>query len=76
MTQHYLVKFDRDWADEFSPAGLLIVTESEKELYEKWLEKPRSWYFGTNEGFEDEDLKDGFTFTAITSDQKAVLENE
>lgn len=51
-----LVVFDRDWADEFSPFGFAIMTDEEFVVWSTYYSKPQDWYFGTNEGYEDEVL--------------------
>lgn len=68
----YLVVFSEDWADEFQAEGFRIVTEDEKARILAWA-PTGSFYFGTNEGFEDEDLTDAFTFSPITDEDEATL---
>lgn len=60
-----LVTFNHDWADEFSPYGFAIMTEEEFTKFREYYSKPRTWFFGTNEGFEDEVLFPGCTVTEI-----------
>lgn len=58
--QYYLLKFSRDWADEFQAEGLAVVTNTDIELiesviYDENVRDEYVWfYFGTNEGWEDE----------------------
>jgi hypothetical protein len=69
----YLVSFNRDWADEFSPAGLAIYTQSQLDKLEACIEEV-SWYFGTNEGYEEGDLSfSDFSVTPITQEEEATL---
>lgn len=49
-----LVKFSSDWADEFTVAGFKVIEEDKLEAFKEAAELPHTWYFGTNEGFEDE----------------------
>jgi hypothetical protein len=74
MTKHVLVKFNLDWADEFSAEGFAIATEEEYKAAVEYYSEPRTWYFGTNEGWEDEEIAEGFSSVEITEDEKAVLE--
>jgi len=69
--QRYLVVFDRDWADEFDVSGIKIMSQEEVDELKTQLENSPSWYFGTNEGFEDGELSvDDFTFTPITPEDE------
>ncbi len=54
----YLVEFNHNWADECDVHGLAIMDE---KLYNTILKfaKNATYYFGTNEGWEDEDLTEG-----------------
>ncbi len=80
MTKHYVLKFDRDWADEFSVYGFEIITEQQKEdlhdLVAEHGDIVGSFSFGTNEFWEDKisDLFKSFEFVEITLDQKEALE--
>jgi len=61
-----LVKFNHDWADEFSVYGFAIMSQHEFDVL-KEFSKNMNWYFGTNEGWEDEDLSDGFSAQEISA---------
>lgn len=56
-----LVKFLRDWADEFEAEGFGILSDEEWEEFVKVVkENPNaetSFWFGTNEGWEDETIE-------------------
>ena len=67
-----IVKFERDWADEFSPYGLALMRETEYSSLLKWA-KNANWNFGSNEGFEDEDITDGFSAKEITDAEAEVI---
>lgn len=68
-----LVKFDRDWADEFSVYGFIVCEQ------ERWneivLDIDKIYFnFGTNEGFEAGDITEiDFNVTEITEDEAAVI---
>ena len=74
-----LVKFESDWADEFSVYGWAIKDK------EDWLEDVdifergygnQSWNFGTNEGFEEcnePSWLDNYTVTEITANEAHSL---
>lgn len=52
-----LVEFRADWADEFNVHGLAIMTVQQfADCKER--AKNTNWHFGSNEGFEGEDLSD------------------
>ena len=60
-TKLVLVKFEADWADEFDVYGLAVYRkENWEKLCERFkkAEKYRSHYFGTNEGWEDDQIED------------------
>lgn len=67
-----LVKFDRNWADEFNVYGMAIMTQESFDSLMKWA-KNASYYFGTNEGWEGEDISDGFTASEIDEDDIRYL---
>lgn len=56
---YVLVKFEADWADEFYIEGFAIY---DKDMWEKIVEDFKNaksytgFYFGTNEGFESEEI--------------------
>lgn len=57
----WLVKFDANWADEFDIYGFRLLTDGEKEHWDKTVvekaDEGFEWNFGTNEGFEDETVE-------------------
>lgn len=58
-----LLKFNGNWADEINLYGMKLVTNEQLDGLEWGLvvdgDKPCNWYFGTNEGFDnDETWKD------------------
>ena len=67
-----LVTFNQDWADEFSVYGLSIMSESSYAQLIAWA-KNANWYFGTNEGFHDDDITDGFSIKTIDAQEEEVL---
>lgn len=73
---NYFVKFDRDWADEFSAVGYNILDDEGIAEMNNWLEKDGGFYFGTNEGFEEGEIKlSDFTITPISDDEATLLRN-
>lgn len=65
----YLVEFERNWADEFDVHGLAIMTPEQYELILKYSVDV-NYNFGSNEGWEDEDLSDSFKI--LTCDEDAI----
>jgi len=53
-----LIQFERDWADEFDIVGIKLMEDEEYELWSAAVtslaDVPCHWYFGTNEGFDDD----------------------
>jgi hypothetical protein len=66
-----LVKFSSDWADEFTAEGFALMTDEEAETHKEYFSKPRTFFFGTNEGWEDEEFE--FTYTEVTEEEAALL---
>lgn len=67
-----------DWADEFDVAGFMLLDESRngrfiqfKQKYLEFFNKNHTWYFGTNEGWDDDD---GFKYKII--EHKQITEEE
>lgn len=53
--RYVLLKFCRDWADEMSAEGFRVVPESEWDRIRSLdPETLYTYYFGTNEGWDDE----------------------
>ncbi|ACH62027.1 hypothetical protein MYRNA_19 [Mycobacterium phage Myrna] len=69
-----LITFSRDWADEFNVDGFKVVdTMSEAAEYKQHFAKPRTYYFGTNEGWEDEILDESIVVWEISDEEAATL---
>ena len=55
--EYVLVKFSKDWADEFSAEGFTIYEKEMWQQIEKFVEdnpdREITFYFGTNEGWDD-----------------------
>lgn len=70
---HVVVKFSRNWADEFDMKGARLFTKQDWDEYVIAVEG-RSYIdcsFGTNEGWEDETPKDwlrSFTVVEVTEE--------
>jgi hypothetical protein len=72
-----LVIFSRDWADEFQCEEFIITElskdDAEKLIFNK-LQKSYEYYFGTNEGFETNDLSiQDFEIKEISDQEKETL---
>lgn len=74
--KYYLAEFNKDWADEFSAEGFFVLNETEylleQELATKYADVPVHFNFGTNEGWEDELVRDfasEYKYTEITEDE-------
>ena len=77
---HYLVKFDKDWADEFSVYGFAIFEKLKWDnLYDKLKKNKKkkvSFGFGTNEGWDEESIGgflDDIKIVPITNEEKTVI---
>jgi hypothetical protein len=77
----YLVRFSRDWADEFNCDGFSVYTQKQKDEWNAFVQKNGkerySFYFGTNQGWNDVEIQDfakSFTFTEITDDFAVELQ--
>lgn len=73
-----LIKFRCDWADEFDVKCFAAYTnttlEEQKVRIQKRLDTGGGFYFGTNEGFEDDDLSiHDYTFTEISDEEYEFL---
>ena len=78
---YYLVKFSKDWADEFNADGFSIYEKTIwDDLYQKLKnnkDQEASFYFGTNEGWDDESIGDflnSIKVTPITAEEKYVMQ--
>lgn len=67
-----LVTLNKDWADEFDVHGFKLMDPLEYDKLLAWAENA-TWYFGTNEGFEDEDLRPYFKAEPVSEEEIAVL---
>jgi hypothetical protein len=71
-----LVKFQKDWADEFDVYGYKIYNSETDWLEEKGDLLDHSYMFGTNEGWEEGDFEDDdFTVTEISAEEANKLRN-
>ena len=70
-----LIKFNKDWADEFDVYGLAIMTECEWQTFVAGI-PDLTYNFGTNEGWEEpgEIDEDDFEAVAITYSEELVLQ--
>lgn len=72
----YLVQQNSDWADEFQCQKYCILEDvSEQDVIEyiKDICKDGA-YFGTNEGWEEEELsEDDFSYTEISEEENNLL---
>lgn len=78
--KYYYCKFIKDWSDEFNYKEHFLLTEEEKFDLEKQAEETQekffNYYFGTNEGWEDINLKelvDSIDFNEIDEHTYNVL---
>ena len=74
-----LLKFTKDYADEFDVHGFNIVSDESWEHYQKEFEVvkfPVKMYFGTNEGIVFEDINDitsSIEAEVITDEEEQLL---
>lgn len=73
-----LVKFDKDWADEFDVRNFYarkgVTVEQETTRLRAALEQEEGRWFGTNEGWEADELDiDDYTVTEISDEEFDVL---
>lgn len=71
-----LIKFNKDWADEFDVYGLAIMTECEWQTFVAGL-PDLTYTFGTNEGWEEpgDFDEDDFEASPITEAAEINLQN-
>ena len=66
-----LVKFSRDWSDEFEAEGFCVLLDEEWEKFSDFVEKNPdalvSFWFGTNEGWEDETIESFYDCYKVVS---------
>lgn len=71
----YLLKFSRDWADEFQAEGLAVISGEHFDALdtlcnsEEIADEHVWFYFGTNEGWEDE-----FTYSELWNNEISKVE--
>ena len=69
-----LVKFNKNWADEFDVDGYKIYNSEADWNDEKGDLADHSFMFGTNEGWEEGEFEDDdFTVIGISNEEAAVL---
>lgn len=78
----YLGRFNKDWADEFYAEGLIVLTGKEKkewdELAAKHADTNVTYYFGSNEGWEDatvSEILESWEFEELSDKDGAILKN-
>lgn len=70
---YYVLKFNRNWADEFDCQGFAVINGVHYDMLERLFHIPdirdnyMSFMFGTNEGWEDE-----FTYLEFWDDLEKV----
>lgn len=75
----YILAESINWADEADVNFLEILDEEEYKKYQYLCDKvkllPGSYYFGTNEGFEENEFDYlGFTYEEISDDESKIIE--
>lgn len=71
-----LVKFNKDWADEFDVSGFKIYNSEADWLKEAGNLDEHSFMFGTNEGWDEGEIDDiDFSVTEISNEDAAVIRN-
>lgn len=74
-----LITFKKCWVDEFDCEEFLVVEDDMSEIVEHFEdvldpEKSQSWYFGTNQGWEDGEVSiTNFNFEMISKAEADVL---
>ena len=70
-----LVKFTKDWADEFTAEGFTILTDEQVRQLESLCETGFDFYFGTNEGWDAGEVEfSDFDITPISEEEALFLE--
>ena len=68
-----LVKFDKDWADEFSVYGFALMDEPDWNSLKERLPE-MAFGFGTNEGWEEGELSESdFKVGVISEEEEATI---
>jgi hypothetical protein len=79
MTDYYLVKYQSDWADEMDIFGLDLLTDTDKEYFERLApshDSPLVHNVGTNEDIKytsKEQLLDCYEWVSITQQEYEIL---
>lgn len=78
MSKFFLVKFSKDWADEFSAEGHRALTEEEVATIESLRDNLTevSFGFGSNEGWDDipiSELVEALEIQEISKEQYDVI---
>jgi len=77
-----LVKFQKDYADEFDVFGMRLMSNEEYKEYllsAKNVSYPKEMYFGTNEFvdfFNFEDLKNSLTVEHLSDEAAQVIQDK
>lgn len=78
--KYYLAKFEKDWADEFSVSGFVTLNQEEKDEWDRLVaergDEPAIFFFGTNEGWEDDTVSrfcDSWEIKQITESEYSAL---
>ena len=75
---YVLVKFQKDWADEFYAEGFALYELNEwNKIAAKFVDNEEymnPYYFGTNEGWEDETCEEFFEAYSSTVIDKATYD--
>ena len=76
MTKNFLVTASNGWADEFTAKSFCIFEDTTLEAVEETVKKiiAEGVYFGTNEGWEEDELySDEFEILEISQEEVTVL---
>ena len=75
--KHYLISGSYNWADEFEVYFYEIINEDDYKLYQALKKYLKTWidsyYFGTNEGWDDDFDYLDFTPIELTEEQYHFL---
>lgn len=79
ITNKKLIIFKSDWADEFDCEQFQIMTDEEYREWKARLDEiiedgDHELYFGTNEFFDANDIKDSFRIKDISNDEARTIE--
>lgn len=69
-----LVKFSKDWGDEFDVSGFKIYNSESDWIEQKGDLSEHSYFFGTNEGWDEGEFEeDDFTVEEISNEDAMVI---